>query len=148
MSLLLRGCFCAIWGLRGQKWKWVDANHPLLGGERRNLAARDKAVLNREWSQGHSRFIHTTVTHPVRASGACGFWKKSFLTQLSTVKGRPVLRNEPAVVSRSHLHQALPMLISTLMGASCFLDKSGRAVLGHVGSRHSCLPACCCCCCC
>ena len=26
------------------------------------------------------------------------------------------------------------------MGASCFLDESGRAVLGHVGSRHSCLP--------
>ena len=32
------------------------------------------------------------------------------------------------------------MLISALMGVSCFLDKSGRAVLGHLGSRHSCLP--------
>ena len=34
----------------------------------------------------------------------------------------------------------LSMLISALMGVSCFLDKSGRAVLGHLGSRHSCLP--------
>lgn len=112
-------------------------NHPLPRAERRHLEAQDKAILPGNGVKAHRASLYNcdqsshSLPAPV-ASGRGGSLRSSAHQSLGHCSGINQLWP-----SRAYLIQVLFRPISALVGASCFPEKSGRAL----PRSHTPLPA-------